>query len=475
MFMSLTTLRAAISAAVVALATGMPVLSPANAHTPIDPGLADLVAKLLPSCVNITTTRYADVKLAPGQSVMQQKAQPGMTIWYGSGSIVRPDGIVVTNKHVVHNGVTFTVTMNDGQELPADLIAESVCCDIAVIKIRTDKPLPAVKVGDSDTVRQGDFVIAVGNPLHHTSTVTAGIISALNRDLGFTPFDDYMQTDASINEGNSGGPLFNAKGEVIGVNSSLYTTGTSIGSVGIGFAIPVNDAKYIVTHMREIQAGTLKAPYLGAQLQSLTGDLADAYGLPGPWGSMILKVADGSPAAAAGLRAGDIITTFGGKDVNDSRALRRAVVETPAGTTVDLGVFRNGKTDKVPVTLAALPAGQSYDTFLGQKGFAKPDIPASALANFGLETAAITPELRSRYHLSEQQQGAVVTGVAIASIAADAKINAGSVIVQVRDTPVTSPDQLWKQVADERQEKRPYVPVLLSEPSGLRWVSLRLD
>lgn len=468
-------LRAAVLAATVTLATGVATAPPAAAHGPIDPGLPNLVAGLLPSVVNITTTRYADVKIAPGQSVVQQKAQPAMTIWYGTGFIVRPDGIVITNKHVVHNGVTFTVTLNNGRQIPADLIAESACCDIAVIKIRTDQPLPTVKVGDSDTVRQGDFVIAIGNPLHHTSTVTAGIISALNRDLGFTLYDDYMQTDASINEGNSGGPLFNAKGEVIGINSSLYTTGTSIGSVGIGFAIPINDAKFIVTHLREMQAGTVHPAYLGAQLQSLTQDLADAYGLSGPWGSMILKVQDGSPAANAGLRAGDIIMTFNCNFATDDRALRRAIVETLAGTKVDLGVFRDGKIETVPVTLAALPAGQSAGSFLNQPGFPRPNIPASALENFGLETAAISPELRTRYHLGAQQQGVVVTGVTIGSAAADANVNAGSVIVQVRGTQVTSPDELWKQVADERQEKRPFVPVLLAEPSGLRWVSLRLD
>ncbi len=277
--------RAVRLLAAVLLVFGLAAVSPADARGFADAGLPNLVATLMPSVVNITTTRYKDVQVPPGKSVMAEASEPDKSIWYGSGFIVSTDGIVVTNKHVVHNGVNFWVSMSDGLQYPADLIAEAMCCDIAVIKIRAARPFTPVKLGDSNAVRQGDSVIAIGNPLHHTSTVTTGIISALNRDLNFTPFDDYMQTDAAINEGNSGGPLFNADGEVIGINSSLYTTGTSIGNLGIGFAIPINDAKFIVTHMHEMQSGRLKPAWLGARVQSLTPDLAGAYGLPGPWGS----------------------------------------------------------------------------------------------------------------------------------------------------------------------------------------------
>jgi serine protease Do len=465
----------ALVVAAAALMTAVTGVSPVAAAGVGDPGLPDLVATLLPSVVNITTTRYKAVQVPQGNAVMQQKGETDLSIWFGSGFIVRPDGYVVTNKHVVHNGVHYWVTLNDGKRLPAELVAEAVGFDVALIKVRTENPLPAVTLGDSDAVRQGDFVIAIGNPLHHTSTVTTGIISALNRDIGTSIFDDYIQTDAAINQGNSGGPLFNAKGEVIGVNSAIFTTGADTGNVGIGFAIPINDAKFVVTHMRDFQSNKARPAYLGALVQSLSPDLAEAYGLPGPWGSLVLKVANGTPAAQVNLRPGDVILSFEDKDARDSRALMRDIVETLPGTTVTLGVVRDGKVQKVPVTLGELPANETYGTFLGEAGIARPNIPANALANFGLQLAALTPELRAKYKLDDHQEGALITGVAIGSTAADSNINAGSVILQLRGALVTSPGDVVDDIGKEREQKKSSVPVLLSEPSGLRWVSLRLD
>jgi serine protease Do len=440
-----------------------------------DPDLPNLIATLLPSVVNVTTTRYKQIQIPSSNAVMAQVAQPDRSLWYGSGFIIASDGYVITNKHVVHNGVSFKVTLNDGTQLPADLIAEAVCCDVAVIKIRAARPFPALQLGDSDTLRQGNFVIAIGNPLDFNSTVTTGIISALNRNEHFTEFDDYIQTDAAINEGNSGGPMINAKGEVIGVDSALWTTATSTGNIGIGFAIPINDAKFLVAHMRDVGVGTIKPGYLGAQVQSLTPELADAYGLQGPWGSIVMKVMDGSPAAAAGISVGDIITSFGNGFAKDSRALMRNIVETLPGTTVVLGVLRGRKQQLVPVTLAELPANQSYGTFLGEPGVPRPELPPGATSNFGLQLAAITPDLRVQYKLDPQQQGVVVTGIGIGSEAANTNINAGAVIVRVRDVAVASPDDVVKAVNDERKQMQSFVPLLLSEPSGLRWVSLSLE
>jgi serine protease Do len=276
---------------------------------PTDPALSDLVASLLPSVVNIYTTTYKEIQVLEGKSVMVQDAEPDKRHFFGSGFIVAPEGYVVTNKHVTHNAINIYVTMNDGRRLPADLVSEAVSFDIAVIKIRTDQPLPPVKMGDSRTVHQGDFVIAIDNSLGFTSTVTTGIISAVDRDMGFTEFDHYMQTDAAINHGNSGGPLFNAAGEVVGVNSAIYATGSDTGNVGIGLVIPINDAKMVMNHMKEVRSGKGVLAYMGAQVLSLTPDLAAAYGLPGPWGSIVVKVPDGTAAARAKLRAGDIISS----------------------------------------------------------------------------------------------------------------------------------------------------------------------
>src|SRR6516225_5428753 len=312
--MNVTTVRAALASAALVLATALPTSPPTAAAGIIDPGLPDLVAKLLPSCVNITTTRYAEVQMPADKSVTTQTAIPDKKQFFGSGFIATADGYVITNKHVIRNGISYTVTFADCRQYPADFVAQADAYDIGVLKIRSsNETWPAVTMSDSDTLRQGDPVIAIGNPLGYQSTVTTGIISALNRDVGQTEFDNYIQTDAAINQGNSGGPLFNLKGEVIGVNSALQTstTGESNGNIGIGLAIPINDAKFTVLTLKAgLEGGNWRPAYLGAGILRLTPDLAAAYGLSGPWGSIIASIRDGGPPALAKLRTGDIITNF---------------------------------------------------------------------------------------------------------------------------------------------------------------------
>jgi serine protease Do len=468
-----TVIRAAL---VAILMTGLPTALPAAAAGISDPRVAELVATLLPSCVNVTTTRYKEIQIVQGKSVMVQDPSPDKQRWYGSGFIISTDGLVVTNKHVVRNGITYSVTFADGRQLPADLVEEAAAYDIAVLKIRSNEKWIPLNLGDSDTLRRGDPVIAIGNPLGFQSTVTTGIISAVNRDEGFTEFDDYLQTDAAINQGNSGGPLFNWQGEVIAVNSALETANTTGGNIGIGFAIPINDAKFVVKHLLDKAAGkTWRPAWMGATMQTLTPDLAAAYGLPGPWGSVIAAVTDGSPAAQAKLRRGDVITSMNGKELRDSRALMRAIVETGAGETAQVGVWRDGKQDTIPVTLADLPAGWSLPVFLGGAGNPKPDLPPEALVNFGLQLSAITPELRAKYNIDPNQNGVVISAVAMGSQAANRQVDAGAVILAVRDTAVTSPEEVLKAVDDERQQKHPFVPVLLAVSGGLRWVPFSLN
>jgi serine protease Do len=470
-----TILRRVALAASLVLSTALTTGPQAAAAGIADPQLPELVATLLPSCVNVITVRYKEIQIVQGKPVMVQDPSPDKQRFFGSGFIISPDGLVVTNKHVVRNGISYSVTFADGRQLPADLVEEAVAYDLAVLRIRSNEKWTPVKLGDSDTVRRGDPVFAVGNPLTYSSTVTSGIISAVNRDEGFTEFDDYLQTDAAINPGNSGGPLFNLKGEVIGVNSALETTGNDTGSIGIGLAIPINDAKFVVKHLLDEAAGKNYRPaWIGATVQTLTPNLAAAYGLPGPWGSIIAAVTDGSPAAQAKLQRGDVITSMDGKELRDSRALMRAVVETNAGTTVKVGVWRNGKEDIVPVTLVDLPAGWSLPAFLGGAGNPKPNLPPEALVNFGLKLSAITPDLRAQYKIDPNQQGVVVTAVALGSVAANNLIDAGAVIVAVRDTAVTSPEEVVKAVDNERQQKSTFVPVLIAVPGGLRWVALPL-
>lgn len=473
--MRFTDFRVALAATALMLSVDLPITRPAAAA--LDPDLANLVASLLPSCVNITTTRYKEVQVVEGKSVFVQVAESDKRRFYGSGFIITPDGYVVTNKHVTRNGISYVVTLVDGRQFPADLVAQAVANDIAVIRIRSSETWTPVKLGDSDKIRRGDAVIAIGNPFGYQSTVTAGIISALNRDLGYTEFDDYMQTDAAINPGNSGGPLFNRNGEVIGVNTALDTSGDSTGSVGIGLVIPINDAEFAVRHMKDPLDVTKnwRPAYLGATIQSLTPNLAAAYGLPGPWGSIIASVADDGPAAQAQLRAGDIITSFDGKDRRDSRALMRSIVETQAGTTAELGVWRDGKLNSIRVNLTGYPAGQSLPVDLGGGGVPRPDIPPEALMNFGLQLSPITLDLRSKYTLDQKLQGVVVTAVAIGSAAADLAIDAGAVILKVGDSSVSLPEDIFQRVADERRQRHSFVPMLIWDSSGSRWVAFNLN
>jgi serine protease Do len=450
---------------------------PAAAARVADQSLPELVAMLLPSCVNITTTRYKEAQNAQGKTVFVADAESNKKRAMGSGFIVNSEGYVVTNKHVTINGISYFVTLPNGRQIPADLVAQAGAADIAVLKIRSNETWTPVKLGDSDTLRQGDAVIAIGNPLGYQSTVTTGIISALNRDEGLTPFDDFIQTDAAINQGNSGGPLFNWKGEVIGINAAIYTTGNDTGNIGIGLAIPINDAKFVVQRLKEtlLEGKKYRPAYLGTLVESLTGDLAAAYGLPGPWGAIVATVVDGSPAAQAELRAGDIITSVNGHDTKDSRAVQRAIIESGAERPATLGVWRDGKQESLAVTLADLPAGQNLPVFLGTGEVKKPPIPPEALVNFGLQLSPVTPELRAKYNLGSQQKGAVVTAVAIGSEAADRGINAGVVIVQVRGTPVASPEDLLKSVENERQRKSPYVPMLIADSDGQHWIPFALN
>jgi serine protease Do len=465
-----------VLAIIAILLIGMQTAPPAVAAGIPDPRIAELVATLLPSCVNVTTTRYKEIQIVNGKSIMVQDPNPDKQRWYGSGFIISADGLVVTNKHVVRNGITYSVTFADGRQLPADLVEEAAAYDLAVLKIRSNEKWPPVKLGDSDTLRRGDAVIVIGNPLDFQSTVTTGIISAVNRDEGFTEFDDYLQTDAAINQGNSGGPLFNWQGEVIAVNSALETANSTGGNIGIGFAIPINDAKFVVKHLLDKAAGkTWRPAWMGATVQTLTPDLAAAYGLPGPWGSVIAALADGGPAAQAKLRRGDIIISMEGKQLNDSRALMRAVVETGAGETVKLGIWRDGKQDYVSITLVDLPAGWSLPVFLGGAGNPKPDLPPEAFVNFGLQLSAATPDLRAKFNLGSSQQGVVISAVAIGSQAANRQVDAGAVILAVRDTAVSTPGDVLKAVDNERQQKRAFVPLLLSVSGGLRWVPFSLN
>src|ERR1700744_257023 len=294
---------------------------------------ADLADKLLPTVVNIATSQTLKQtnpqagmpNIPPGSPLTDlfkdflapQKAAPRHVTSLGTGFIIDPSGLIVTNNHVIEDAEHITATLNDGTILPAKLIGRDEKTDLALLKVTPKKPLPAVKFGDSDHARVGDWVVAIGNPFGLGSSVTAGIVSARNRDIAAGPYDDFIQTDAPINRGNSGGPLFDTNGAVVGVNSAIFSP--SGGSVGIGFAIPSNMVRDVIGQLEKY--GEARRGWLGVRVQNLTDDIAEGMGIPGTQGALVANITPGGPAAKGGIQDGDVIVTFDGKPVADSRAL----------------------------------------------------------------------------------------------------------------------------------------------------------
>jgi len=443
---------------------------------------ADLSARLLPTVVNIATTQTLKTNqksplpdLPPGSPLEDlfknflgpRSNLPRHVTSLGSGFIVDPGGLIVTNNHVIENAEQISVTLNDGTSLPAKLIGRDEKTDLALLKVNPKKPLPATHFGDSDKARVGDWVIAIGNPFGLGSTVTAGIVSARNRDIEAGPYDDFIQTDAPINKGNSGGPLFDMDGNVVGINSAIFSpTG---GSVGIAFSIPSNLARDVIGQIR--QSGSVRRGWVGVRIQPVTEDIAVGLGLPSTFGALVTDVTANGPAAKAGIRNGDLIVAFDGKKVGDSRALSRIVADTQIGKTVNVDVMRKGKKMTVRLTVLRLSEGRP----------ATPNKPASFVpkgrnkfSQLGLSLSPIDGDARAEFKLPGGLQGVVVTDVAPDSLADEKNLRVGDVIVSVQDQPVRTPDDVSRRVdADAKAGKR--VEILLVNRSGsLNFVALRL-
>jgi serine protease Do len=358
----------------------------------------------------------------PGQRVMA----------LGSGVIINPQGYIVTNNHVVANAEKVTIILQDKSQHTATVVGRDERTDLALMKITADKPLPFVTWGNSDNAQVGDWVVAVGNPFGLGGTVTAGIISALGRNINEGPYDDFLQIDAPINRGNSGGPTFDLAGQVVGINTAIYSP--SGGSVGIGFAIPSNLAKYVVG---ELEAhGSVTWGWLGVSIQNISPSIARGLGLDPqhPEGALVASVVSGSPADSAGLKSGDVIVAAGDHPIGAAHDLPRVVAETRVGTKLDLAVKRNGKQRTIPVTIRKMPA----ELASAAPGEGQPSaIPSRAL---GLELAPLASELRKKLKIGDNVSGVVVTGVA-GNTAAAIGIQPGDVIQSVDQKPVTSPRQ----------------------------------
>ena len=329
---------------------------------------ADLAERLMPSVVNISTTQIITTRTnpfpfefppgSPFEDLFRDFGQPQerKTNALGSGFIIDKDGIIVTNNHVIQGAEDIFVIVNGEKEYAAEIVGTDPLSDIAVLKIKSDQKFSPVKFGDSDSARVGDWVIAIGNPFGLGGTVTSGIISARNRSIGLSRYEDYIQTDASINSGNSGGPLFDMKGDVIGINTAIL--GQS-GSIGIGFSIPSNSAKKVINQL--IEFGETKRGWLGVRIQIVTKEIAEAEGLDKPVGALVVSVAENSPSDKAGIKSGDIIIEFDEKKINEMRELPKIVAETEVGTTVDVKVWRNKREVIKKIKLGRLETSQDFN------------------------------------------------------------------------------------------------------------------
>jgi len=412
--------------------------------------------------VNISVHKLSTDAADPTKTAVSRRLEA-----FGSGFIIDPSGLIVTNRHVVEGALDMAVILSDGTTLPAKLRGAGRTIDIALLEVAPAKPLPAVTWGDSDKARVGDQVLAVGNPFGIGESVSAGIISGKNRDILDTPFDDYIQTDAAINHGNSGGPLFDMRGEVVGVNTALYSPMEQGGSLGIGFAIPGNDARAAVDQLRRL--GHLRQGWLGLRAQDVTPSIADALDLPMPNGTIVIGVEADGPAARAGLQVGDVILRFGKQVPRDARALARMVAATNIGEVAPLFVWRDRKEQKVTATVAAWPEEQpsSGDATVKPPRTAHVDLP-----DLGLQTAEVTGETRARYKLAETQSGIVITGVAPGSAAEESGLAAGNVILRVQQVPVATREDLLARIGDARTAKRHHVVLLIQDRENLRWIPL---
>jgi serine protease Do len=438
---------------------------------------AGLIRSLLPTVVNITAkAEVADET----SSVTAAAAQPGqsyrvMTL-AGSGFVVDPAGVIVTNWHVVNGAFEIYVTFSDGTRAKAEVLNAARIVDIALLKVSVGHPLAAVRWGDSEKVQIGDPVFAIGNPLGVGMSVSSGIVSALNRNIMDTPYDDFIQTDAAINHGNSGGPLFDMKGEVIGVNTALISTTTA--SAGLGFAIPANDARFVVERLQHY--GWVRPAWLGVKVQQLTPEMATALDMDDTRSSIVAWVIDGGPAAKAGLKVGDVILRFDGKTPSDERALLRTIAATMPGAPVTVTILRKGKQMDLPITLAEWPKTQWEER----------DAPTRVTAprwnvppDLGLTVEPLTDALRAKNELPKGPRGALVSGVAQDTDAARRGLTIGDVIIQVGDVPVTNEEEMIREIERARAEGRSYAMFLIlpkraadknSKWPGPKWVALRV-
>ncbi len=477
-----------LTAALVGLALAVLAAGGAQARETPD-SFADLAERLLPAVVNISTTQSMSEERAPEMPQFPpgspfedffkeffDRQRPDMpprkATSLGSGFIIDPGGYVVTNNHVIADADEITVILHDDTAYQAEVVGRDSKTDLALLKIESKEKLPSVGFGDSDAMRVGDWVVAIGNPFGLGGTVTAGIISARARDINAGPYDDFLQTDASINRGNSGGPMFNMDGEVIGINTAIFSP--SGGSIGIGFAIPANLAKSVIADLRKY--GKTRRGWLGVRIQSITEEIAESLGMEGTQGALIASVNEGGPADQGGLKAGDVILSFDGRPIEEMRRLPRIVAETEIGKKAEVVVWRDGRRQKVTVSVGELEEEAVAEAAVeAPKPKEEPAGGETRIKPMGLTVAAISPELRERFELSEEARGVVVTEVDPQGPSAEKGIRPGDVIVEISQEAVSGPSDVNDKIEAAKKAGRRSVLMLVENERGLRFVAVRLD
>ena len=488
----------------IAIAAAMLAASPmtrARAEGAVPPGngpasVADLAEGLLDAVVNIATTsnggpdnssRRPPRMQAPEGSPFQDffdeffKDREGQgprnrsVSSLGSGFVIDSEnGYIVTNNHVIEGADEIEANFADGSKLKAELIGTDPKTDLAVLQVKSDRPLKAVPFGNSETMRIGDWVMAIGNPFGLGGSVSIGIVSARGRDINSGPYDNFIQTDAAINRGNSGGPLFNMNGEVIGINTAIISP--SGGSIGIGFAVPTELAESIIRQL--IEFGEPRRGWLGVRIQPVTDDIAESLGMSKAAGALVAGVVRGGPADGGKLLAGDVITAFDGRDIGEMRDLPRIVAESPEGKKSILTVIRKGETIEVEVTLGRLKDGSEAVEETGEAG--EPDekteeMPADVEV-LGMALAELTPELREEFSIAENVDGVVITDVDADSVAAEKMIEPGMVIVELAQEAIKDPQELADRIAELKKDGRRNALLMLAAPTGeLRFVTIRME
>jgi serine protease Do len=488
--------RSAVAAAALLVLAAPAGLS--SAARPAQDGFADLAEKLLPAVVNISTTQtlkaeHQKERSAPerpqfppgspfeeffkdffdhnGKQSDRPEAQPRKATSLGSGFVIDTSGYIVTNNHVIADADEITVILHDDTNLKAELVGRDTKTDVAVLKVKTDKKLTAVAWGDSDKSRVGDLVLAIGNPFGLGGSVTAGILSARQRDINSGPYDDFLQTDASINRGNSGGPMFDMNGGVIGINTAIYSpTGVSI---GIGFAIPSNLAKAVVTELINEPDHAVHRGWLGVRIQAVTAEISENLGLDKPYGALVASVSDNGPAQTGGIQPGDVILSFDGKRVSDMRHLPRLVAESTVGKTVPVTVWRKRKETTLQVKVAKLDETEPVAAKEPAKD--KPSkADSSTVTTLGLTLSNITPELKEKFSLTDEK-GVVVVDVTKNSSAAEKGLKPGDVIMEAAQEEIKSTGQVTGKIDDAKRSGRKSILLLIERQGDLRFIALRLD